>query len=125
MSSPERELKKSTIHKMAPSVKQQLASIQKSIDALKISTAEKKSRPKKISDCTSKDQLKKFTVKELTAWIKKHDISVKKINEKHKKDFIKLIWDYLDVDSEYDSDSETSDYSETDTSSSESDSDSD
>ena len=66
-----------------------------------------------------------FTVKELTAWIKKHNVDVKKISEKHKKDFINIIWKHLDTDSEYESDSSTSDYSATDSSDSDTESETD
>jgi len=99
------------------STKKKIAALEKMIKILKI----KDQKPKKISDCTTKEELKYFTVKELTEYIKKNKINVKKINEKHKKDFIKIVWEYLDTDSEYDSDSSTSDYSESDSSDSDSD----
>ena len=57
---------------MAPSITKQLASIQKSFDALLSKTAKTAKRSKKIDDCTSKKELAKFTIKELTEWIKKN-----------------------------------------------------
>jgi hypothetical protein len=73
-------------------------------------TTEKK--PKKIEECTKREQLNKyFTVAELKEWLKKKKINVKKVNEKHKNDFVKIVWE--NISDEYESDySDESDDSE-------------
>ena len=95
---------------MSSSLAKQIASIQKSIDSLKLKVK------RNIDDCTSKKELKNFTVKELTAWLKKNGISMKKINEKRKDDYIKLIWKHLheETDSETETDSDSEYTSDTD-----------
>ena len=92
------------------SIIKKIADIQDALDALKVYTCS----PKKIDDCTNKKQLKLFTIKELTHWLKKHNVHVKKIQKKHKKDFINIIWNNIETDL---SDSETDSLdSETDSS---------
>ena len=82
-----------------------IAAIQKSLDALKMEL----NKPKKISDCESKDQLKLFTTKELTAWLKKNKVDFKKTKEKYKNDFINIIWNELESESESESETDSSD----------------
>ena len=84
--------------------------------------SKKNSKPSCISKCKSKSDLEKFTVKELKVWIKENNIDIKKISEKHKEDFIKLIWSHINTESESENSSENSD---SPSSSSGSDSDSD
>jgi hypothetical protein len=73
--------------------------------------------PKKINECTSKKQLYKFTVSELVQWLKKNRVSIKNTTNKHKKDWVNKVWEYLDDDSEEESSSD-SDSSDSDDSSS-------
>jgi len=49
-------------------------------------------KPKKIDDCESIEEVKKFSVTELKEWLKKNEINVKKVSEKHKEDFVKIVW---------------------------------
>jgi len=103
---------------MVSSIDKQLSKLQKRLDELKI----KAKKPETIDDCISKKQLKHFTVKELTSWLKKNNIDTEKLTRKHKEDLIKVIWKSLEED--FESEYSTSD-SETDSDSSDSDSDSD
>ena len=59
-------------------------------------------KPKKIDDCESIEELKKFSVTELKEWLKKNKINVKKVSEKHKDDFVKIVWQ--EISNEYESD---------------------
>jgi hypothetical protein len=110
---------------MAPSVSNQISSIQKSLDSLKLVISKHKT-PKKIEDCTSKKQLSAFTVKQLTEWLERNNVSLKKTDKKYKKDLIKLIWKNIEEESSSsdDSSSDSSEY-DTDSSSSSDSSDSD
>ena len=96
---------------MSKDLNKRLAALEKEMNALKveIKKEEKKTakKPKKIDDCDTIDQVKKFTVTELKAWIKKNKIDVKKIEEKYKDDFVKIVWKNI---KEYSSDN-SSDYS--------------
>jgi hypothetical protein len=67
-------------------------------------------KPKKIDDCESIEQVKKFTTIELKEWLNKNKINVKKVTEKHKDDFVKIVWE--NISSEYES--EYSDEDESD-----------
>ena len=70
----------------------------------------KEKKPKNIEDCKSKDDLKKFTIKELKEWLKKKEINIKKITEKHKNDFVNIVWKNISEHQESSSDeSESSD----------------
>ena len=109
---------------MAPSLAKQISSIQKSLDSLKLVISKHKT-PKKIEDCTSKKQLSAFTVKQLTEWLEKNNVCLKKCDKKYKKDLIKLIWKNIEDDSSSSDESSSSDSSEYDTSSSSDSSDSD
>jgi len=106
---------------MVSSINKELKKLQKRLDELKI----KANKPKTIDDCTSKKQLKQFTVKQLTDWLKKNNVDTEKSTKKYKDELIKIIWNSLedDFESEYSSDSD-SDSSDSDSDSSDSDSDS-
>jgi len=101
------------------SLSKQLKSLRKKIDALEVKVEAAK-KPKSIDECTSKKQLKHFTVKQLTDWLKKNNIDIEKLTRKHKEDLIKVIWKSLEEDFSSDSGE-----SESDSSDSDSDSDSD
>ena len=101
---------------MVFSIDKQLIKLQKRLDELKI----KAKKPKTIDDCTSKNQLKQFTVKKLADWLKKNDVNIEKLTKKHKDDLIKAIWMFLEEENYSTSDSET-DSSDSDSSDSDSD----
>ena len=61
----------------------------------KSKTKSKKPEKVEIDDCTNKKQLMKFTVSELKDYIKQQKIGVKKLTEKHKADFVKIVWEYI------------------------------
>jgi hypothetical protein len=92
-----------------------IAKIEKQLKALKLST-EKSKKPskskkvtkRKITECTKKSQLKKFTVVELKDFIAKHKISTKKVDKMHKEDWMNLIWKHLKKEQEESSDSSSS-----------------
>ena len=110
---------------MSNNMLQRLTMLEKQIKELKVEisketekkpekTVEKttEKKPKKIEECTKREQLNKyFTVAELKEWLKKKKINVKKVNEKHKNDFVKIVWE--NISDEYESDySDESDDSE-------------
>jgi len=87
-------------------------------------------KPVKIEKSKNIEELRKFTVSELKDYIKKKKIDIKKISDKHKEDFVKIVWKYIkdSSDSETDSRNYSSEYdsdSGTDSDCSDSDSDSD
>lgn len=88
------------------------------------SISKSKSKPESISKCKSKSDLEKFTIKELKVWIKENKIDTKKLSEKHKADFIKLVWDTIMNSRIVESECDSSDSSSSDSDSSDSDSDS-
>ena len=92
------------------SIADRISKLQKELELLKFEVKKEKEykKPKNIEDCKSKDELKKFTVIELKEWLKKKKINVKKITEKHKDDFVKIVWENIseDYESEYSSDSD-------------------
>ena len=99
-------------------VYKQIEKIEKLLSKLKL-VIEKKVvpvKPNSISKCKSKSDLEKFTTTELKAWIKENKIDIKKLSEKHKANFIKLVWDAIMnsriVESESESESEYSSESE-------------
>ena len=103
---------------MVSSIDKQLTKLQKRLDELKI----KAKKPKTIDDCTSKKQLKQFTVKQLTDWLKKNNVNIEKLTKKHKDDLIKVIWKSLeeDFESEYSTSESETDSSDSDSSDSDS-----
>ena len=82
----------------AAKISARITKMEKELNALKIelNKVEEKSttvkKPKKIDDCESIEELKKFSVTELKEWLKKKKINVKKVSEKHKEDFVKIVW---------------------------------
>lgn len=97
----------------AASTVARITKIEKELNALKmeLNKIEKKSnikKPKKIEDCESIEQLKKFSVTELKEWLKKKKINVKKVSEKHKEDFVKIVWKNISEEYSDDSGSEES-----------------
>ena len=116
---------------MSVSMMQRLTVLEKQIKELKVEisketekkpmtvekTTEKttEKKPKKIEECTKREQLNKyFTVAELKEWLKKKKINVKKVNEKHKNDFVKIVWENIsdEYESDYSDESSDSDDSE-------------
>ena len=112
---------------MSNNMLQRLTVLEKQIKELKVEISketEKKSmtvektiekKPKKIEECTKREQLNKyFTVAELKEWLKKKKINVKKVNEKHKNDFVKIVWENIsdEYESDYSDESSDSDDSE-------------
>jgi hypothetical protein len=122
--SPEREINSNEVEyckikaKMSAKLNKVLAALQKEMDNLKveIKNEEKKAmkvstkRPINIEDCTCIEQLKNhFTVNELKVWLKQNKINVKKIKEKHKEDFVKIVWENIsdEYESDYSNDTES------------------
>ena len=92
-----------------------LEKLEKQIKTLKVELTKESGnkKPKKIEDCKSRDQLKKyFTVSELKEWLKTNKINVKKVTEKHKDDFVKIVWE--NISDEYETESSDTDESELD-----------
>jgi hypothetical protein len=95
------------------SVASRISKLEKELSELKVELSETKkktSKPKKIEDCKNMNELKKFTVTELKEWLKKKKINVKKVTEKHKDDFVKIVWE--NISDEYESESDDSDESD-------------
>ena len=104
---------------------QRLAVLENQIKELKVEISketekkpkETEKKPKKIEECTNREQLNKyFTVAELKEWLKKKKINVKKVSEKHKNDFVKIVWENIsdEYESDYSDDSEESEEEEDD-----------
>ncbi len=102
---------------MSASLLNRLAELEKEIKAIKkeISkesakepTKEKTKKPKTIDECKTKDEINKFKVAEIKAWITENDIDVKNLDEKYKDDLIKIVWKNLNVSGEESEDSEDS-----------------
>ena len=92
---------------MSPSLIAKIAKLEKDLNALKVelnkqTTDTSVKKPKSIDDCETIEQLNKFTTTELKAWLKKNKINVKKITEKHKDDFVKIVWENISDDYESD-----------------------
>ena len=107
------------------SMLQRLAVLEKEIKELKVEISketekkpkETEKKPKKIEECTKIEQLNKyFTVAELKEWLKKKKINVKKVSEKHKNDFVKIVWENIsdEYESDYSNDSDESEEEEDD-----------
>ena len=75
----------------------------------------RKDKPKSIEDCTSKEDLAKFTIKELKDWIKSNGVETKKLYQKHKEDLVKLVWKKVKSCSDSESESDEDDDSESET----------
>jgi hypothetical protein len=102
---------------MSPSLSKQIKKLVESLEGLKSSFDKKKH--KTIEECTKKKHLENFDVVELIAWLSKNEVDLKKINKKHKRDFIELVWETLEeeYESESESDESSSDESSSDDSS--------
>ena len=90
---------------VSSAIASKIAKIEKDLNELKISLGGDKKKilkPKYIDDCESKEQLEMFSLTELKDWLKKNEINVKKITEKHKSDFVEIVWE--NISSEYESD---------------------
>jgi len=94
---------------MSKTLLSKISKLEKELADLKmeISKSAKSAKPKGIDNCDSKEELNKFSVSELKEYIKKKKINVKKITEKHKADFVEIVWKYIN-----DSEPDDSDYSE-------------
>ena len=82
-----------------------IAKLEKELNELKVSLKKIVKKPKYIDDCETKEQLELFTIDELKNWLKKNEINIKKVTEKHKSDFVEIVWENI-------SDEYSSDYSE-------------
>ena len=102
---------------MSANIAARISKLEKELENLKVELKKDKGikKPKKIDDCETIEQVKKFTTIELKEWLKKNKINVKKVTEKHKDDFVKIVWenisseyesDYSEEDSDEDSDSD-------------------
>ena len=100
---------------MSPSLSKQIKKLVESLEDLKSSFDKKKH--KTIEECTKKKHLENFDVVELIAWLSKNEVDLKKINKKHKRDFIELVWETLEEEFESESEESSSDESSSDDSS--------
>jgi len=82
--------------------------LEKELNQLKVSLKKNVKKPKYIDECETKEQLELFTLDELKNWLKKNEINVKKITEKHKSDFVEIVWENIssDYESEYSDESD-------------------
>jgi len=79
-----------------------IAKLEKELNELKVSLKKNVKKPKYIDDCETKEQLELFTIDELKKWLKKNEINIKKVTEKHKSDFVEIVWE--NISDEYASD---------------------
>ena len=108
MSSESKKLSKriSKVEAVTREIKSDIAEIKK---LLKADSKESKSpKPSKIENSQNIMELKKFTVSQLKEYIKKKKIDVKKVSDKHKEDFVKIVWKHIKNSSDSDSESESS-----------------
>ena len=84
------------------SIFSKIAKLEKELNELKLKVKPSVNKPKKIEDCESRDQLELFTLTELKDFLKKKEINVRRINEKHKSDFVEIVWE--NISDEYESD---------------------
>lgn len=95
---------------MSSTIASRISKLEKELESLKVELNKENNdqknkgskKPKKIDDCESIEQVKKFSVTELKEWLKKKKINVKKVSEKHKEDFVKIVWQ--EISEEYESD---------------------
>jgi hypothetical protein len=92
---------------MSATIASRISKLEKELESLKVELNKENKdkdskKPKKIDDCESIEQVKKFSVTELKEWLKKKKINVKKLSEKHKEDFVKIVWQ--EISEEYESD---------------------
>ena len=95
---------------MSKTLLSKISKLEKELADLKMEI-DKSAKPKGIDKCESKDELNKFSVSELKEYIKKKKINVKKITEKHKADFVEIVWKYINKsDSEEESEESEDEY---------------
>ncbi len=99
--------------KMSSKVSKQIKKLQEKLAALKVGLDKKKHAT--VEECTKKRHLENFNVMELIAWLVKNKVSLKKINKRHKRDYIDLAWETLEEDFETESDTDTDSSSNSDT----------
>jgi hypothetical protein len=82
---------------MSKTLLSKISKLEKELADLKmeIGKTAKSAKPKGIDKCESKEALYEFSVSELKEYIKKKKINVKKITEKHKADFVEIVWKYI------------------------------
>jgi hypothetical protein len=98
---------------MGKSIEKQVVELlQKALKKLNL----KEDTPRDIGECTKKKQLEKFSVAQLSDWLKENEISLKKIKKKNKKNIIEIVWENIEI--ARDSSSRTDDDSESDSGSS-------
>jgi hypothetical protein len=73
---------------MSSKVSKQIKKLQEKLTALKVGLDKKKHAT--VEECTKKRHLENFNVMELIAWLVKNKVSLKKINKRHKRDYIDL-----------------------------------
>jgi hypothetical protein len=76
--------------------------------------SKEKSKPKTIEDCKTKSEIKKFTIAEIKDWLRKRGVSLKKISELHKEDFVNIAWKTKNSESESESESDSESDSDSD-----------
>ena len=93
---------------MSKTLLSKISKLEKELADLKmeISKTAKGAKPKGIDKCESKEALYEFSVSELKEYIKKKKINVKKITEKHKADFVEIVWKYINKSDSDDSEEE-------------------
>jgi len=87
-------------------LEKEIKAIKKEIskESTKEPVKEKSKKPKSIDDCKTKEEINKFKVAEIKAWITENDIDVKDLDEKYKEDLIKIVWKNLKVSEETETD---------------------
>jgi len=109
---------------MSAALLTRLAALEKEIKVIKTEIAKeskgskkKSEKPTKIDECNTAEQLKAFKVVELKAWLAKHKVEVKNLEDKYKDDLVKIVWKNIkkvkitdpdEVDEEEDEDDEES-----------------
>ena len=85
-------------------------SIKTETSSTKKHSSKKSDKPTSITKCKKKEDLAKFTVKELKDWVKENKIDAKKLAEKLKTELINLVWKNIKKSADSsDSDSGSSD----------------
>jgi len=93
---------------MSSTIYARISKLEKELESLKVELKESSvKKPKKIDDYETKEQLKKFSVTELKEWLKKKKINVKKVSEKHKDDFVNIVWENISNEYETESDDQS------------------
>ena len=95
----------SKLEKELAQIKLEIGKGGKSTKGDKTTKGAKTAKPKDIDYCESKEELNKFSLSELKEYIKTNKINVKKITEKHKADFVEIVWKYINENSDDSDDS--------------------